>query len=192
MKAYKLKIILLTFTFILTSCGSDSNKKTSIDNFDNSFDAHDKFVELQKKKIVEAEKITKDLCDNFPKDLVLKYNPKGKRIEIEPVNFNSGKLDFCRIILVYGERNNATRGSVTARAPAGPNPLSRIKPVDGYIQKIEGFGDKAFYMNKDFKLTLSKNGLIYDLILPKDGSRTSIRDDLEVLLELATHYKLNN
>lgn len=176
---------------MMTSCVGDYSKEKSLDNLENSLDAYDKFVELQKIKIVEAEKVTKDLCDNFPKELIFKYNPKGKRIEIEPVNFNDGTLDFCNIRLMDEDSNIVSGGIVRALAPAGPKPLSGIKPIDGLVQKIEGLGDKAFYINESYKLTILKNGLIYNFVAPIIDRRRYPNKNLEVLVEMAKHYGLD-
>jgi len=194
MQTLKLKFYLIITALILASCGGDP-KNSSQENSSPSNDySYEEAVERQEKKRAEAEKITKDLCDNFPKEMILEYNPDGERIEVEPVELTPGKLDHCKIKLYYGDKDyNYWEGRVSAYAPNMPKPLAQYKPFGGQYLKIEEFGDKAVYLSATYQLLIMKDGLVYNLVPPNAGSRTSTgKKTKEITMELARHYKLNN
>jgi hypothetical protein len=195
MKTLKSKFYLIITALILASCGGEPKNNSSNENSDYS--AEDSFEQAEAKraeKQAEAEKITKDLCDNFPKEMILKYNPDGERIEVEPVELTPGKLDHCKIKLFYGDRDyDFWEGRVSAYAPNMPKPLAQYKPFGGQYLKIDEFGDQAVYLSATYQLLIMKDGLVYNLVPPNDGSRTSTgKKTQEITMELARHYGLNN
>jgi hypothetical protein len=195
MQTLKSKFYLIITALILASCGGEPKNNSSNENSDGS--AEDSFEQAEAKraeKQEEAEKITKDLCDNFPKEMILKYNPDGEKIEVEPVELTPGKLDHCKIKLYYGDKDyNYWEGRVSAYAPNMPKPLAQYKPFGGQYLKIDEFGDQAVYLSATYQLLIMKDGLVYNLVPPNAGSRTSTgKETKEITMELARHYKLNN
>lgn len=183
---------LIILAFILASCGGEPKTDSTNDNSDNSYE---KAVENQEKKRAEAEKITQVLCNNFPKELILKHNPDGERIDIEPVELIPGKLDHCKIKLYYGDRDyDFWEGRVSAWAPNMPNPLGQYDPNrnSALYQRVEDFGEKAVFISNTNQFLIIKDGLVYDLVPPNAGSITSTgKENKEIVLEMARHYSLN-
>lgn len=195
MKILKSKIYLFVTILIIASCGGEPKNNSSNNNSDPSIDdSFEKAVAKQEKKRDEARKITKDLCDNFPKELILKYNTDGEKIEIEPVELSPGKLDHCKIKLFYGDEDyNYREGKVSAWAPNMPNPLGQYDPDrnSALYQKVEGIGEKAVFISNTNQLLIIKEGLVYDLVPPNNGKITSTgKENKEIVLELAQHYDL--
>lgn len=192
MKTLNYKMCLIILAFILASCGGEPKTDSTNDNSDNSYE---KAVENQEKKRAEAEKITQVLCNNFPKELILKHNPDGERIDIEPVELIPGKLDHCKIKLYYGDRDyDFWEGRVSAWAPNMPNPLGQYDPNrnSALYQRVEDFGEKAVFISNTNQFLIIKDGLVYDLVPPNAGSITSTgKENKEIVLEMARHYSLN-
>jgi hypothetical protein len=197
MKTIKPKIYLLITAFILVSCGGEPKSNSSNDNSDSSIDdSYERAVVKQEEKRVEAEKVTKMLCDNVPKELILKYNPDGEKIEIEPAELIPGKLDHCKIKMFFGDKpHEFSEGRVSAWAPNMPKPLAQYDPNrnKALYQKVEGFGEKAVFISNTNQLLIIKDGLVYSLVPPNAGRITSTgMENKAIVLEMARHYKLNN
>lgn len=193
MKILKSKIYLLIIALIIASCGGEPKNNSSNDNSDPSIDdSFEKAVAKQEKKREEARKMAKMLCDEFPKELILQHNPDADRIEIEPVELVSGKLDHCKIKLYYGDRDyDFWEGKVSAWAPNMPNPLGQYKPYGGLYHKVDEFGDKGVFISNTNQLLIMKDGLVYDLVPPNNGKITSTgMENKAIVLEMARHYGL--
>jgi len=197
MKALKSKIYVIITAFIIASCGGEPKNNPSHDNSNSSIDdSYERAVAKQEEKRAEAENVTKMLCDNVPKELILKHNPDADRIKIESTELVPGKLDHCKIKLYYGDKDHDfSEGRVSAWAPNMPKPLAQYDPNrnKALYQKVEGFGEKAVFISNTNQLLIIKDGLVYSLVPPNAGRITSTgMENKAIVLEMARHYNLNN
>jgi hypothetical protein len=143
---------------------------------------------------IDIEKIKGMLCEEFPKELVLKYNPDATHIEIEPVDNGSGGILHCNVKLFYGKRDyDFWVGQVGAWSAKTLNPFWQYNPEKNaaLYQEIDEFGEKAIFVTNSYQLLILKDGIVYTITPPNNGNRTSSgKNTKEIALEIAKHFKL--
>lgn len=183
--------LLILLALVQFSCGGGENSSMNQNANDSTVQATQTEGAAKEK---EGSKRTKQLCDNFPKDLILNYHPDGKRIEIEPVELIPGQLSSCKVKLFYGDKEyEFWEGVVSVYAPKTENPFWQYNPErsPSLYKKVDEFGDKAVYLENSYQLLILKDGLIYSIVPPNNGSHTSSgKETKEITFELARHYKL--
>lgn len=174
-------VVLITVT-LLTSCFGNKTTNNSVELF------------VEKTNDIDIEKIKNMLCDNFPKELVLKYNPDATHIEIEPIDNGSGGLLHCKIKLFYGEKDyEFWEGIVAAWINQVEDPFLQYNPERNaaLYHKVGGLGEKAVYISNMHQLQILKDGVMYSITSPNRGRTTNTgKENKEIAIEIAEYYKL--
>lgn len=174
----------------ITACLGDQKTNDS----QNTKDDGVKDVEIVKTSSVDIEKIKNMLCDEFPKDLVLKYNPDATHIDIESIDNGSGGILHCNIKLFYGEKEyEFWKGQVSANINQQQDPFWQYNPERNatLYQKVDALGERAVYISNMYQLQILKNGVLYMITPPNNGNRTSSgKENKEIAIEIANHYNL--
>ncbi len=184
-----LKYTIMSLVLILVSClGNKKNSNTNVENEEiitNSVPTKDK---------IDIDEIRTKLCDEFPKELILKYNPDATHIEIESVENGSGGILHCDIKLFYGKKEyEYWKGQVAANINQQKDPFWQYNPERNatLFHKVEELGDKAVYISNMYQLQILKDGVLYMITPPNNGNKTnSGKDTKEITLEIAKHYNL--
>lgn len=171
---------------IFTSCAGDKKSKvTSID---------DKANTITTTKSINIEDIKQKICSEFPKELVLQYNPDASYIEIEPIDNGSGGILHCDVKLFYGKKDyEFWKGQVFAHVNQMEDPFWQYNPERNatLYQKVEGLGDKAVYISNMYQLQILKEGVMYSIITPNHGNKTNSGiENKAIAIEIAKHYNL--
>ncbi|NQZ42983.1 MAG: hypothetical protein HRT65_01645 [Flavobacteriaceae bacterium] len=143
-------------------------------------------AELEERKAKAAEWEAK-LCSEFPKQLVMEHHPHSKRIDIEPTQLS------CKIKLFYGDKDHEFwEGQVAVYPNQQEDPFWQYHAKEGRLNHpVKEFGDRAVYVGLTYQLLILKDGLIYDIAPPNNGSITSTgKATKEIVFEIARHYKL--
>jgi hypothetical protein len=148
----------------------------------------------QETKNSAIESIKQKICNEFPKALVLKYNPDATHIEIEPVDDGSGGILHCDVKMFYGKKEyEYWKGQVYANINKMKDPFWQYNPDKNaaLYHKVDGFGEKAVFISNMYQLQILKDGVLYSIVPPNNGSRTSSnKPTKEIALEIAKHYNL--
>lgn len=182
----KFNLIILFLAFIMTSC---------IGKQDNSTSKEDKATSEEIVKTdIDIQAIKERLCTDFPKDLVLGYNPGTSHIEIETIDNGSGGILHCNVKLFYGDKEyEYWEGQVAAGINKMADPFWQYSPERNasLYHKIEGHGDKAVYITNMYQLQILKEGVLYYIVPPYHGNTThSGKENKAIALEIAEHYNL--
>ncbi len=179
--------MLIAMSLMLASCAGekDSSKNDTQTNSD--------VLEASESKI-DIEKIKQRLCNEFPKELVLSYNPGGTHIDIETVDNGSGGILHCNAKLFYGKKEHEYwKGQVSAHINQMLDPFWQYSPERNatLYHKVEGLGDKAVYISNMYQLQILKEGVLYTITPPYHGNTTtSGKENKAIALEIAKHYNL--
>jgi hypothetical protein len=150
-------------------------------------------VEVLKNKI-DIESIKEKLCSDFPKELILKYNPDAKSLEIESIDNGSGGILHCNLKLFYGNKEHEFwKGQVSANINQMEDPFWQYNPNrnPSLYHLIDGLGQKAVYISNIKQLQILKDGVLYSITPPNSGNITSSGKEMkEIALEIAKHYSL--
>lgn len=182
----KLNLITIFLAFIITSC---------IGEKDNSTIREAKSTTVEMVKVdIDIQAIKERLCTNFPKDLVLGYNPGTSHIEIETIDNGSGGILHCNVKLFYGDKEyEYWKGQVAASINKMADPFWQYSPERNasLYHKIDKYGDKAVYITNMYQLQILKEGVLYYIVPPYHGNTThSGKENKAIALEIAEHYKL--
>jgi len=174
---------------VTSSCGQKNNSSKNTGYADDSAT-----ISQTKSKTIDITSIKEKLCQDFPKDLVLKYNPDGKKLEIEPLDDGSGGVLHCKIKLFYGEKDyEFWEGEVAAWINQQEDPFFQYNHDRNAVlyNKVDKFGEKAVYITNMYQLQILKDGVIYAITPPNRGRTTNTgKENKEIAMEIATHYKL--
>lgn len=189
MKIVNNTLSLLLVALIVASC---SQKK---ENSKNTSSADEQTTSSQTEtKTMDIASIQEKLCQDFPKDLVLKYNPDGKKIVIEPIDNGSGGILRCKVKLFYGEKNHEFwEGQVTAYINNMKDPFWQYNPErnSALYNKVDNLGEKAVYITNMHQLQILKEGIMYCIVPPNRGRTTNTgKENKEIAIEIAQHFKL--
>ncbi|AGC76681.1 hypothetical protein LX97_01341 [Nonlabens dokdonensis] len=184
------KVLLVILLIGCTSCLGDQ-KSNAIENSEDEYEQLQKTLALQE---AEAEKITECLCNDFPTDLIMKYNTDAKRVEIERVELVPEKLAHCKIKLFYGDKEyEYWEGQVSAWVPKTDQPFFQYNPERNasLYHKVDGIGEKAVFISNTYQLLILKDGIMHSIVPPNRGRTTNTgKENKEIALELAAYYQL--
>lgn len=188
MKIIKYKLLILLFPLLLTSC--NGNKEISTEG--NLPDLQT--TSQPESRNIDIALIREKLCQDFPKDLVLKYNTDGTKIEIEPIDDGSGGILNCKVKLFYGEKDyEFWEGQVSAWVNKVENPFWQynLERNATLYHKIEGFGEKAVYISNMSQLQILKDDIMYSIVPPNRGRTTNTgKENKDIAIEIAEHYNI--
>ena len=189
MKIIKNIQLLLLTVLLITSCGE--KKET---NNDTKLGDEPALASQSKTKAIDIASIKENLCNDFPEDLILKYNPDGKKIEIEPIDDGSGGILGCKIKLFYGEKDyEFWEGLVAANINNMEDPFWQYNPERNptLYQEVEGLGDRAVFIGNMFQLHILKEGVMYNIVPPNRGRTTNTgKETKAIAVEIAQYYKI--
>jgi len=182
-------IILLGVALMLIAC---------MDTKNNTIETVSKNVETTltetPQNTIDIASINAKLCQTFPKDLILSYNPDGTHIEIESVDNGSGGVMHCKVKLFYGEKSyEFWKGQVAAWVNQLEDPFFQYNPKRNaaLYHDVEGLGDRAVYISNMFQLQILKDGIVYSITPPNRGRTTSTgKETKEIAIEIAKHFKI--
>ncbi len=185
-----LKYTLILSFLLLASClGEQKQSKNRLVEEDVATNNQE-----TKKNDIDIEAIKNRLCSEFPKDLVLKYNPEAVNIVIEPIDNGSGGILHCDVKLFYGKKDyEFWKGQVSAWVNMQENPFWQYNPERNatLYHKIDELGDKAVFISNMSQLQILKDGVLYTITPPNNGNRTSSgKETKAIAVEIANHYKL--
>lgn len=171
---------------ILTSCGGENkNKVTTVDEEKRLTTASTN---------INIEDIKQRLCSEFPKDLVLQYNPDASHIEIETIDNGSGGILHCNIKLFYGKKEyEHWKGQVSAYINKMEDPFWQYNPKRNasLFHNVDHLGDKAVYISNMYQLQVLKGDVMYSITPPNNGNKTSTgKETKAIAVEIAKHYNL--
>ncbi|MFD2588894.1 hypothetical protein ACFSQJ_18355 [Croceitalea marina] len=188
MKRTNLFLIAL-LAIIMISC--TGNKKDTQNKTSTKVETE---ISTSFKTDLDAEKITKKLCQEFPESLIMQHNPSFLRIENEPIELIPGQLSYCKIKLFYGKKEyEFYEGQVGATAPKTKDPLWQYNPErsPSIYFKVDGFGEKAVFIGTTNQLLILKEGILYNIAPPSRGKTTDTgKENKEIAIEMAKHYKI--
>ena len=178
---HKRKSISLLILAIIVQLGCMGENKAKQDtDFERAVSA----LEERKNKAAELEE---KLCSEFPKNLVMEQHPHSKRIVVKPSELS------CEIKLFYGDKEHEFwKGQVAVYPNQQEDPFWQYHPKEGGMNHpVKEFGDRAVYVGLTYQLLILKDGLIYDIVPPNNGSMTSTgKATKEIVFDIARHYKL--
>lgn len=170
---------------LLTSCAGEKDNRHTITDDEESESVSAK---------INIEDIKQKLCSEFPKELVLKYNPDATHIEIEPRDNGSGGILHCDVKLFYGTKEyEYWKGQVYAHVNQMADPFWQYNPERNttLYHKVEGLGDKAVFISNMYQLQILKDGVMYSITPPYHGVKTnSGKENKAIAIEIAEHYNL--
>lgn len=150
--------------------------------------------EAGKNENIDIQSIKEKLCEAFPKELVLAYNPDATHIDIETLDNGAGGILHCNVKLFYGKKEyEFWKGQVTAWVAKQKNPFWQYNPErnPALYHKVEDFGEQAVFITNTYQLLILKEGIVYEIVPPNRGRTTSTgKENKEIALEIATHYKI--
>lgn len=190
MRRIKYIVCLISMTFVFAACMGNKGNNADADTTaqQTTEDANNS------NKEAEAQIISQRLCNEFPKELVLKYNPDATHIDIERVDNGSGGILHCNVKLFYGKKEyEFWKGQVSASINQMKDPFWQYNPDKNptLYHKIEGLGEKSVYISNMYQLLILKEGVLYSITPPNSGSRTSSgKETKEIALEIAKQYNL--
>lgn len=182
----KINFILIFFALLITSCFGEkgNNEDKEVNNTTRE----------TAKTSIDIDVIKERLCNDFPKDLVLGYNPDANEIEIETIDNGSGGILHCNIKLFYGKKEyEYWKGQVSAHINQMPDPFWQYNPErnPSLYQKVDGLGEKAVFISNMNQLQILKKGVLYTITPPNHGKTTnSGKENKAIALEIAKHYQL--
>jgi len=190
MRRIKYIVCLISMTFVFAACmgnkGNNTDADTAAQQTTEDADISDKDT--------EAQIISQRLCNEFPKELVLKYNPDGLAIKIEPVDNGNGGILHCNVKLFYGKKEyEFWKGQVAAWTAKQKDPFWQYNPErnPALYRKVEGFGEQAVFIANTNQLLILKDGIVYDIVPPNRGRTTNTgKENKEIAIEIARHYNL--
>ena len=163
---------ILILTLIVTSCNGKKENNTKRNFKDNKTS-----TSKTETSAIDIASIQEKLCKDFPKELVLKYNPDGTKIEVESIDNGSGGILHCKIKLFYGEKEfEFWEGQVAAWLNNMEDPFRQYNPERNaaLYQKVENLGKKAVYIANMHQLQILKDGIMYSITPPNRGRTTNI------------------
>jgi len=182
-------LLLISVAYMFTACMDTKNSTTE----EVSKDEESTITETPEKTI-DISSIKAQLCQTFPKDLIMSYNPDATHIEIESVDNGSGGVMHCKVKLFYGEKAyEFWEGQVTAWINQVEDPFFQYNPKRNatLYHDVEGIGDRAVYISNMFQLQILKDGVVYSITPPNRGRTTSTgKETKEIAIEIAKHYKI--
>ena len=192
MRHIKYIVWIVSITFVFAAC---------MGNKDNNADANTNTNEQQatadtnnSDKEAEAQIISQRLCTDFPREMIMKYNPDGVDIKIAPVSNVNGGILHCDVKLFYGKKEyEFWKGQVAAWTAKQKDPFWQYNPErnPALYHKIEGFGEQAVFITNTNQLLILKDGIVYDIVPPNSGRTTNTgKENKEIALEIARHYKI--
>lgn len=186
-KNNSIALLALLAVFQMSCIGE---RKAKEEDTDTDFEASVAALEERKSK---ARAINEKLCSEFPEELVLKHNPDAKRIAIERVERIPGEFSLCKVKLFYGDKEHEFwEGQVAVYPSQQEDPFWQYNPREGGMNHpVEEFDGRAIYVGLTYQLLILKDGLIYNIAPPNNGSKTSTgKATKEILFDIARHYKL--
>lgn len=169
---------------ILTSCGDIQNTDIEEEQTETSTEEN----------TVDIEKIKARLCNEFPKEIVLKYNPDAIKLEVEPIDNGSGGILNCNLKLFYGEKEyEHWKGQISASINKAQDPFIQYNPKRNatLFHEVKGLGEKAVYISNMYQLLILKNGVLYAISPPANGNTTNSGKEIkEIAIEIAQNFKL--
>lgn len=185
-----LKYTSLLLALVVLSClnGEKSSNKES-----GNEQTSDNASELQSKSI-HIEDIKEKMCNEFPKELVLKYNTDATHIDIERIDNGSGGILHCNIKLFYGKKEyEFWKGQVSAWVNQQEDPFWQYNPARNatLYQEVKGIGERAVFISNMYQLLILKEGVMYSIVPPNRGNTTNTGKEMkEIAIEIANHYNL--
>jgi hypothetical protein len=184
---YKITSLLL-FTLYLSACGGSNSVQ----------DEHNKGEDVNNTSTtnasIEIDPIKEELCNNFPKDLLMQYYLDGKKLEIEPIDNGSGGILHCNLKLFYGEKEHEyLQGQIAASINKMADPFRQYNPErnPAIYHDVPNLGEKAVYIANMYQLQILKNGVLYAITPPANGNTTTSGKEIkEIAIEIAQHFKL--
>jgi len=189
MKILYKSLLVLAVVAMATSC-IEGKKENSADISNNTTQAS----QSNSKKDIDIARIKEKLCNEFPKELVLGYNPHFKKIHIEPVDNGSGGILHCNVHMFYGEKEHEYfKGQVAAAINNQKDPFWQYDPKKNpaNYQEVKGLGDRAVFIANMRQLQILKDGVLYFITPPSRGKTTeSGKENKEIAIEIAEHFNL--
>ncbi|WP_405607697.1 hypothetical protein [Polaribacter sp. Asnod1-A03] len=183
-----LKYTILLCALLLMSCKENKTDSNNIVNGESNMNS-----DISNPKI-NIEDIKSKMCNEFPKELVLKYNTDATHITIEPISNGSGGILHCKVKLFYGKKDyEFWEGQVTAWVNQQKDPFWQYNPKRNaaIYHKVEGIGDKAVYIANTYQLLILKKGVMYSIAAPSRGRSTNTgKENKEIVIEIAKHYQI--
>jgi len=185
-----LKSTFLLFSLMVLSC---------FDGKKNPNDALEKEQEFNnstelKTKNIDVQNIKEKMCNEFPKELVLKYNPDATHIDIETISNGSGGILHCNVKLFYGEKEyEYWKGQISASINQMKDPFWQYNPERNAVlyHKVDGLGEKSVFISNMYQLLILKEGVMYTIVPPNRGRTTNTgKENKEIAIEIANHYDL--
>ncbi len=185
-----LKYMLLLFSLLVLSCLE--GKKNSNEGLEKEQVATN--TKEGESRNVDIKNIKEKMCAEFPKELVLNYNPDATHIDIESIDNGSGGILHCNVKLFYGEKEyEYWKGQVSASINQMKDPFWQYNPERNptLYHKIDGLGERSVYISNMYQLLILKDGVLYSIVPPNRGRTTNTgKENKEIAIEIANHYNL--
>jgi len=187
MRFIKQILPLLILALIVVSCNGKNQNSLSGNSIGEK-------TESPNTENIDITSIQEQLCEMFPKELILKYNTDGTKIDIESISNGSGGVLHCKVKLFYGEKEyEYWEGQVAAWVNKTEDPFWQYNPERSptLYQKVDDLGEKAVYIANLYQLQILKGGVVYSIVPPNRGRTTNAgKENKEIAIEMASHYKL--
>lgn len=181
-----MKYIVNSFLVLMLLSCSNGRKKHQTNNNSNT-------KVSSKSEVSTTKKIDIKLCEDFPKEIIMKYNTDATRLEVIPAKNSTGTSYSCDLKLFFGEKEgDFWKGSIGAYISKTKNPFWQYDPKrnPSIYQKVD-LGDKAVLIGNSNELLILKDGIVYFIVPPSSGATTnSGKLNKEIAIEIAKHYKL--
>lgn len=190
MKTVIKNLLALMLIALTMSCLED--KKTT--HTEDSSVEKTSETETTKANTINIDKMKEKLCAEFPKELVLKYNPDATHIEIESIDNGAGGILHCNVKLFYGKKDyEYWKGQVAASINQMKDPFWQynLERNATLYQKVDGFGEKAVFISNMVQLLILKKDVLYTIVPPNRGRVTSSgKENKEIAIEIAKHFNI--